>query len=82
MVSVKIQEEADNGKEYGYGVYINGYVYDNSLFDGENTFVGHYASECIPVHCPDEWLKAAKNRVRSNARRRYIAERCSQMWLV
>ena len=70
MIKVRIEHENDNRREFGYGVYVNGYVTDTE-YDVEP---GLYASECVPFGSSDERLKRAERRVRQNARRAYLRE--------
>jgi len=72
MIKVRIEHENDNRTEYGYGVYVNGYVTD-SQFDPPFE-PGLYASECVPFNADDERIKRAERRVRQNARRAYLRE--------
>ena len=70
MIKVRIEHENDNRQEFGYGVYVNGYVTDT-----EYEFApGLYASECVPFNSPPDRIKRAEHRVRQNARRAYQRE--------
>ena len=73
MIQIEIKHENDNRSEWGYGLYINGYLLMddrcNPPFEG-----GLYASECIPRNSSDEAIKAAEHRVRQNARNAYKRE--------
>ena len=65
MSTVTIEHENDNRKEFGYGVYVNGYVVDDEFPDDPPAL---YASECVPFgRNTAENLKAAERRVRHNA---------------
>ena len=70
MVEVEIRHENGDGKESGYGVYVNGYIRDE-MFDPPEVG-GIYASECVPFgkNTP-ETLAAAEKRVRRTAMDRY-----------
>lgn len=68
MITVEIRHEKQNGREYGYGIYVNGYVTDTKWENGPWL----YASECVPFHASPENIRAAEKRVRQNARRAYI----------
>ena len=70
MIRVRIKHENDNRQEYGYAVYVNGYVMDTE-YDFEP---GLYASECVPFGSPPERFKRAERRVRQNARNAYKRE--------
>ena len=69
MIKVRIEHENDNRKEFGYGIYVNGYIEDDEFEDAP---AGLYASECVPFgqNTPEN-LKAAERRVRRTAMRRY-----------
>ena len=62
-IKVEIQHEKQNGREFGYGIYVNGYVTDKF---GIGPWM--YASECVPFKASPEQIKAAEKRVRQNAR--------------
>ena len=65
-MELRIKHESDNGKEYGYGVYVNAYITDE--WDNEML----YASECVAFgRNTPEAIKKAECRVRQNARRAY-----------
>ena len=69
-MKVIIRHEGDNRKEYGYGVYVNGYIEDE--YFGEDGSMGLWASECVPFGQNSEAnLKAAEKRVRRKALRAY-----------
>lgn len=72
MITVEIRHENDNGQEFGYGVYVNGYIVDDQ-FEGQPPI--RYASECVPFgkNTPDR-LKAAERRVKRTAMARYKRE--------
>lgn len=62
MSIVTIKHEPDNRREFGYGIYVNGYVTD----DDWGEFL--YASECVPFgQNTAANLKAAERRVRRKA---------------
>ena len=69
MITVKVMHENDNRHEFGYGVYVNGYIEDD---DYPGAPCGLYASECVAwgQNTPEN-LKAAEHRVKRNAMRRY-----------
>jgi len=68
MITVTVKHEKDNGRESGYGVYVNAYVSFDDLLGDIPTL---YASECVPFGKNTEKnLKAAEHRVRRNATRR------------
>ena len=69
MIKVKIEHEDNNGKEFGYGVYVNGYIRDD-FFDPPDV-AGHWASECVPHGSPPSAIKKAERRVKKNAMRAY-----------
>ena len=72
MVRVTMKHEKDNRQEFGYGLYVNGYVTDTD-FD-PNEVLGLYASECVPFNADSDRIKRAERRVRTNARRAYQRE--------
>ncbi len=45
MIKVDIKHENDNREEFGYGVYVNGYIIDE---DWDLVPPALYAGECIP----------------------------------
>lgn len=68
MITVTVKREKDNGKEFGYGVYMNAYVEFDDLPDDIPVL---YASECVPFgKNTEKALKAAESRVRKAAERR------------
>jgi len=68
MITVTVKHEDDNGKEFGYGVYVNAYV---SWDDIPGDIPTLYASECVPFgQNTDANLKKAERRVRRNAERK------------
>lgn len=69
MIKVKIKHENDNRLEWGYGIYINGYVTDH----GETPpfEAGLCASECVSSNASRKTIKQAERRVRQNARYAY-----------
>jgi hypothetical protein len=72
MFTVEIRHENGDGKEFGYGVYVNAYV---SFDEFEDDIPLLYASECVPFGQNDEQhLKAAERRVRRNAERKVKRE--------
>ena len=72
MITVTVKHENGNGKESGYGVYVNAYVAWDDL-DGDIPLV--YASECVPFgENTEAALKKAEARVRRNANRKAKAE--------
>ena len=69
MIRVTVKRENSNGREFGYGVYVNAYVAWED-FDSPEDAGMLYASECVPFGQNDEkHLKAAEKRVRAKARR-------------
>jgi len=77
MIKVEIRHENSNGKEFGYGTYVNGYIIDDWFeVDGySDGGQGIYASECVPRGANTEKrIKAAERRVRRTAMRRYKKE--------
>lgn len=73
-IKVEIRHEKQNTREYGYGIYINGYV-TNTRLDFDIPGPTLEASECVPFSASPEQIKAAERRVRQNARRAH------QRWL-
>ena len=68
MITVTVKHENNNGKEFGYGVYVNAYVVWDDDIDSIPVL---YASECVPFgQNTEKALKAAEKRVRRNAERR------------
>jgi len=68
MITVTVRRENDNGKEFGYGIYVNAYVVWDDDIDSIPTL---YASECVPHgQTTEKNLKAAERRVRKTAERR------------
>ena len=57
---ITIKHAGNNGREYGYGVYIN------AIIDGVI-----YASECLNKNANADDIKASEKRVRAKARREY-----------
>jgi len=73
MITVEIKHEDNNGREFGYGIYVNGYIWDDE-FDSPMP-VGMYASECVPFgQNTSENIKKAERRVKRAAMRRYKQE--------
>ncbi len=71
-IRVEIKHENDNRQEYGYGIYVNGYVEDDEFIDAP---MGLYASECVPFsRNTPKYIKKAEHRVRQNARNAYRRE--------
>ena len=68
MIKVRIEHEKNNREEYGYGIYVNGYVEDDEFPDAP---AGLYASECVPFDADDDRIRKAERRVRNNARYAY-----------
>lgn len=67
MITVTVRREDNNGREFGYGVYVNAYV---TWDDIPNDSPMLYASECVPFGKNDEKnLKAAEKRVKAKAQR-------------
>lgn len=66
---VTVRQENNNGREYGYGVYVNAYVTDKW---GNET---RYASECVPFgrNTPEN-IACAERRVKANARAAFKKE--------
>lgn len=62
---IEIEHSNSNGKEFGYGIYING------IPEGTNEI---WASECLPRDATDKQIKAAEKRVRRLARDRFNRE--------
>lgn len=54
-----IKHERDDGKEFGYGIYINAY----------DTEIGGLASICVPFNASPEQIKRAELNVRQRAYR-------------
>ena len=71
MITVTVKHEQTNGKEFGYGVYVNAYVSWDDLPDNTPLL---YASECVPFgkNTP-KVIKAAEKRMRAKAT--YIAKK-------
>jgi len=65
---IVIEHSNNNGKEFGYGIYINGV----STFSSGGGVI--WASECLPKDAADERIKAAEHRVRRLARDRQKRE--------
>lgn len=66
MYKIEIRHEDNNGREYGYGIYVNAYV----TWDDTGGIPVRYASECVPRdNINAETLKAAEKRVRAKAHR-------------
>ena len=78
MILIDVRTERHNDREFGYGLYVNGYVTDSdfdSLDSGLDGEMGLYASECVPFgQASNGAMKAAGKRVRRTALRRYRAE--------
>jgi hypothetical protein len=72
MITVEIRHERGNGREFGYGKYINGYAID--VADAEYAAPLLYASERVPFDASDARIAAAERRVRRNAWRRAKAD--------
>ena len=74
MITVTVKHENDNGKEFGYGVYVNAYaVWDDDI----DSIPVLYASECVPFgKNTEKALAAAGRRVRkaahARAKREYV----------
>lgn len=69
MIRIRIKHENDNRREYGYGIYVNGYIEDDDYPEFPPSL---YASECVPFgRNTPERLKRAEHRVRNNARNAY-----------
>lgn len=60
MNQIIIKHSSSNGREYGYGLYIN------AIINGEI-----YASECIDKNANRDEIRASEKRVRAKARREY-----------
>jgi len=70
VIRVEIKHEERGINEFGYGVYVNGYVFDD--YYGEDGDMGLYASECVPFGKNlEERTEKAEKRVRQNARNAY-----------
>ena len=70
-------QEGGAEMEYGYGVYVNAYVYDDECGIDDDEPMGLYATERIGRQ--DQYdpviLAAAKRRARQRARYRYVREK-------
>jgi hypothetical protein len=70
---VTIKQEDHNSKEYGYGLYINGYVQDTEIAaitdDKSDGMI--FASVCLPKNASDNEIKSTEKRVRAKALREY-----------
>lgn len=69
MIQVEIRHENDNRSEYGYGLYVNGFITDNRW--DPPFHCGLFASECVELDASEEEIKKAERRVRQNARNAY-----------
>ena len=68
MITVRTEQQNGNGKEFGYGVYVNAFV---TWDDDQDEMPNVYASECVPFgKNTSENIAAAEKRVRRNATRR------------
>lgn len=68
MIKVTVKRENNNGREFGYGVYVNAYITWDDIPDDIPAL---YASECIPFgQNTEKNLKAAERRVKRNATRK------------
>jgi hypothetical protein len=76
MITIEVKHENDNGREWGYGIYVNAYV---KWDDDPGALPVRYASECVPFgrNTPAN-LRAAERRVRRQAndiaRKEYVGE--------
>jgi len=70
MIRVIIRTETQNGREYGYGQYVNGYIEDDEFSPPQ--VPGIWASECVPFGHP---TARAEKRVRSQALKSYEKEK-------
>lgn len=66
-LTTEIKHERQNNQEFGYGIYINGYVNDGT----PERNVGIWASECLSRNATPEEIKKAERRVRAKALRTY-----------
>ena len=67
MITITVKHEDNNGKESGYGVYVNAYVTWDDVDGGIPVL---YASECVPFgyNTPNS-IKSSEKRVRAKAHR-------------